>query len=279
MSYYTVFGLTREPFSTSPDPAFFFRSSSHVQALTRLEIAIRLRRGLSLILGEVGTGKTTLARTLLANFPEEEGFSFHMILDPSFESEYQFLLQLSRTLGLHGSFRSTLDCREAIEHHLYQSGVIEGRVSVLMIDEGQKLSLDMLENLRVLLNYETNEFKLLQVVIFSQMELMGRITRIKNFIDRVALKYIINPLSEDETAEMIRFRLAFAGLASERTLFSVDAIQAIQRFTHGYPRKISLLCHNALEALVIQERSMADEALIQELVSHESQWVHEAAAS
>src|SRR3990167_5862487 len=109
MSYYTALGLTKEPFSTSPDPSFFFRSNSHVQALTRLEIAIRLRRGLCLILGDVGTGKTTLARTLLANFPQEDGFSFHVILDPSFESEHQFLLRLCRMFRLQGSFRSTLD--------------------------------------------------------------------------------------------------------------------------------------------------------------------------
>ncbi len=278
MSYYTVLGLTAEPFSTSPDPTFFFRSSSHVQALTRLEIAIRLRRGLSLILGDVGTGKTTLARTLLTGFTQEEGFSFHMILDPSFESEYQFLLQLSRMFGARGMYKSTLDCREAIEHHLFQSGVTEGRTVVLLIDEGQKLSLDMLEHLRVLLNYETNEYKLLQVVIFAQMELLGRIRRIRNFIDRVALKYIINPLSEDETAEMIQFRLQSAGLPSGRSLFEPEAIRAIHRFTQGYPRKISLVCHNALEALVMHERSAVDEALVETLIRDEAHWVHEAAA-
>lgn len=278
MSYYTVLGLTKEPFSTSPDPAFFFRSSSHVQALTRLEIAIRLRRGLSLILGDVGTGKTTLARTLLANFPQEDGFTFHMILDPSFESEYQFLLQLCRMLGLQTSFKSTLDCREAIEHHLFQSGVTQGHTTVLMIDEGQKLSVDMLENLRVLLNYETNEFKLLQVVIFAQMELLGRIRRIRNFIDRVALKYIINPLSEQETAEMIQFRLHSAGGPPDHALFAPEAIAAIHRFTQGYPRQISLLCHNALEALVMHESRCVDAPLIEELIQHESRWVHEAAA-
>ena len=278
MSYYAALGLSKEPFSTSPDPAFFFRSSSHVQALTRLEIASRLRSGLSLILGDVGTGKTTLARTLLANFPQEDGFAFHIILDPSFESEYQFLLQLCRLLGLQASFKSTLDCREAIEHHLFQSGITQGHTTVLMIDEGQKLSVDMLENLRVLLNYETNEFKLLQVVIFGQMELLGRIRRIRNFIDRVALKYIINPLSEQETDEMIQFRLQSAGLPADQRLFAPEAIVAIHRFTQGYPRQIALLCHNALEALVMHGKTTIDEPLIEELIHHESRWVYEPAA-
>jgi len=275
MSYYTALGLAKEPFSTSPDPSFFFRSNSHVQALTRLEIAIRLRRGLSLILGDVGTGKTTLARTLLANFPQEDRFSFHMVLDPSFDSEYQFLLHLSRLFEVPEGAKSTLDCREAIQHHLFHSGVTEGKTTVLMIDEGQKLSLDMLENLRVLLNYEKNEYKLLQVVIFAQMELLGRIRRVRNFIDRVALKYIINPLDEAETGEMIQFRLRSAGLPAERTLFTPQALQAIYRFTLGYPRKIALLCHNALETLVMQEQSLVDATLIEGLIRDESRWLHE----
>ena len=278
MSYYTALGLTKEPFSTSPDPSFFFRSNSHVQALTRLEIAIRLRRGLSLILGDIGTGKTTLARTLLANFPQEDGFSFHMILDPSFDSEYQFLLHLSRLFAVPEEGKSTLDCREAIQHHLFHSGVTEGKTTVLMIDEGQKLSLDMLENLRVLLNYETNEYKLLQVVIFAQMELLGRLRRVRNFIDRVALKYIINPLDEAETGEMIQVRLRSAGLPADRTLFSPAAVQAIYRFTLGYPRKISLLCHNALETLVMQEQTLVDAPLLEGLIRDESRWLHETIA-
>ena len=278
MSYYTVLGLTKEPFSTSPDPAFFFRSSPHMQALARLEIAIRLRRGLSLILGDVGTGKTTLARTVLSAFPQEDGFVFHMILDPCFESEYQFLCQLTRMFGIQSQCKSTLDCREGIEHHLFQSGVLEGKTTVLIIDEGQKLSFDMLENLRMLLNYETNEFKLLQVAIFAQMELLGRIARVTNFIDRVALKYSLNPLSEEETADMIQFRLRSAGLPYGRSLFSSDAVSVIHRFTQGYPRQIALLCHNALESLVIHEKAVVDAWLVEELVRHESRWLREAAA-
>ena len=230
------------------------------------------------MLGEVGTGKTTLARTILSTIPPEDGFIFHMILDPSFESEYQFLLHLCRLFGVRVPCKSTLDCREALEHHLFQTGVVEGKTSILIVDEGQKLSLDMLENLRLLLNYETNEFKLLQVVIFAQMELLGRIGRIRNFMDRIAMKYIINPLSEDEAAEMIQFRLRSAGFSDGQTLFSAEAIRAIHHCTQGYPRQISLLCHLALESLVMYEKSTVDGALIEELMHDESRWVSEAAA-
>ena len=278
MSYYRILGLTKEPFSTSPDPAFFFGSSSHLQALTRLEIAIRLRRGLSLILGDVSTGKTTLARTLLTNFPPEDGFSFHILLDPSFESEFQFLQYLSRLFGIRTPLKSTLDYREAIEHHLFQSGVTEGRTTVLVVDEGQKLTADMLENLRVLLNYETNEYKLLQVVIFAQMELLGRIARVTNFIDRVALKYIINPLNEPETAQMIEFRLRSAGLPVGASLFTPEAIRAVHQCTQGYPRQIARLCHDALEALVSHEQFVVSDTLIKELLRDESRWLHETLA-
>ncbi|MBI3323683.1 MAG: AAA family ATPase [Candidatus Omnitrophica bacterium] len=278
MSYYRVLGLCKEPFSTSPDPEFFFQSSPHVQALNRLEIAIRLRRGLSLILGDVGTGKTTLARTLLTRFPAEEGFVFHMIMDPSYDSEYQFLNNLCGMFGVRPAFKSTLDCREAIEHYLFQQGVAEDKTIILVIDEGQKLSLDTLENLRVLLNYETNDYKLLQLVIFSQTELLPRIKRITNFVDRIALKYIINPLDEEETAQMIAFRLEAAGLSSGSRLFTAEAIRSIHRVTQGYPRKIAMLCHNALEALVMHERAFVEESMIEELVSHESRWLQDSLA-
>lgn len=275
MSYYTVLGLTKEPFSTSPDPDFFFRSHSHVQALNRVEIAVRLKRGVSLILGEVGTGKTTLARTLVGRFRQNDEVLVHMVLDPSYDSEYQFLQSLCRMFGVKPAFKSTLDCREAIEQYLFQKGVTEGRTVVLILDEGQKLSLDMLENLRVLLNYETNDYKLLQVAIFAQTELLPRIKRVNNFIDRVALKYIINPLDEQETAQMIAFRLKAAGLTDDRVVFTPEAVHAIHAFTQGYPRQIARVCHNALEALVMREQSIVDDAVIQELMTDESRWVQE----
>ena len=268
MSYLKSLGLEKEPFSTSPDPEFFFHSNSHNTALKRLEISIRLRRGLNLILGDVGTGKTTLLRTLLQTFQNENDFVFHMILDPRYKSEFQFLLSLVRRFGITATFRSTLDFKEALEKYLFQKGVEENKTTVLLIDEGQKITPENLEALRMLLNYETNEYKLLQLVILSQMELLPRLKRIRNFMDRVAMKYTINPLDLDETREMINFRLKQAG-GEVNGLFSPEAINLIYQHTQGYPRRIAMLCHDALERLVMDHQPVVTAQLIRSIIGKE----------
>ncbi len=270
MSYFKALNLAREPFSTSPDPAFFYRSTAHNTALQRLEIAIRLRRGLSLVLGDVGTGKTTLSRTLLRSFGNEESFLFYMILDPTYKSEFDFLSVLVKMMGITPAFRSTLDYKEALEKFLLKKGVEENKTIILLIDEGQKLTPTFLEVLRTLLNYETNEYKLLQLVIMAQMEILPRLKKVRNFFDRISLKYIINPFDEQETREMIRFRLAQAGLDSGKTLFSEEAIKLIYSSTQGYPRRIAILCHNALEAIVMKQRELVDKDIIKTLIEEEA---------
>jgi len=269
MSYFKALDLKKEPFSTSPDPAFFYRSTAHNTAIQRLEIAIRLRRGLSLILGDVGTGKTTLSRTLLQTFKEEEDFLFFMILDPTYKSEFDFLSVLVKIIGITPSFRSTLDYKDALEKFLFKKGVQENKTIVLLIDEGQKLTPTFLEVLRTLLNYETNEYKLLQLIIMAQMEILPRLRKIRNLLDRVSLKYIINPFDEQETREMIRFRLTQAGLAPQRKLFSEEAVKLIYAYTQGYPRRIATICHNALETIVMKQRELADKDIIQTLIEED----------
>lgn len=269
MGYYETLNLNREPFSTSPDPAFLYRSSAHNSVLKRLEIAIRLKRGLSLILGDVGTGKTTLSRVLFQEFSNDNDFILYMILDPTYNSEFQFLETLVKMFKITPEARTTHDYKEEIEKFLFRKGVDENKTIVLLIDEGQKLGTNFLEVLRTLLNYETNEYKLLQLIIMSQMELLPRIKKIRNFYDRIALKYIINPLDLKETEEMIRFRLGQAGLPPGRSLFTPESIKLIFESSQGYPRKISVLCHNALEEMIIRQASVVDEDVILDLIKRE----------
>ena len=183
MSYFKILGFEKEPFSTSPDPDFFYLSREHEIALTNLLIELRLKRGLSVILGDVGTGKTTLSRKLIQELKDREDFVFHMILDPSFENEKMLLTALVRNFEIEGfkddGLATILDLREALEKFLFRKGVTENKIVALIIDEAQKLNESSLEILRLLLNYETNEFKLLQLVLLGQLELHSTILNIR----------------------------------------------------------------------------------------------------
>lgn len=266
MSYYNVLHLDKEPFSTSPDPYFFYPSVSHKQAIQRLEIAIRLKRGLSVILGDVGIGKTTLARALIQELHESNGAITYMILDPIYDSEFQFVATLAKLFGIKRTFRSALDYKEAIERFLFKKCVDEGHIIALIIDESQKMSLSLLEVLRTLLNYETNEYKLLQLIIMGQMELLPKLQRINNFSDRISLKYILNPLDQNETKNMIEFRLKRSGAISGKEIFTEKAILEIYQYTQGYPRKIASVCHNLLEELVMRDRRIIEEDMVNEVI-------------
>jgi len=272
MSYFKVLGFEKEPFSTSPDPDFFYLSKEHESALANILIELRLKRGLSVILGDVGTGKTTLSRKLIQELKDRPDFIFHIILDPSFESEEPFLTSLAKNfeITINSDIPSGIVAlREGLERFLFQKGVTENKTVTLIIDEAQKLNESSLEVLRVLLNYETNEFKLIQLVLLGQLELHAKITDMANFFDRISFKYTLNPLDFEETREMIEFRLKQAGYSASMHLFLDDAIKEVYQYTRGYPRRITMLCHRALKTLVLKNKFVIDAVLIQEIINEE----------
>ncbi len=273
MSYYQILGLDKEPFSTSPDPAFFYESASHKAALYRLQVPIKLKRGMSLILGDVGVGKTTLSRRLFQVLKREENVFSHLMLNPVYETETEFLtalLKLFRIAPQSGTL-SVVESLEVIERFLFEKGVKENQTVVLLIDEAQLLSPASLELLRSLLNYETNEYKLIQLILMAQMELLPRIRKMKNFWDRICLRYVLHPLDKSDTTAMITFRLRQAGYDSREELFTTKAVQEIYQYTQGYPRRIATICHDALEQLVLSGKEDVDEEVIRTLINQESQ--------
>jgi len=269
MDYFRILHLKREPFSNSPEPDFFFESDQHLGCLQRLELSIRLRRGLNVVIGDVGTGKTTLCRRLIQRLGSSEEdrdrITTHLVLDPAFGTAVECLSTISASFGLEIPEGPVTEwqLRENIKKHLYRQGVDSEKITVLIIDEGQKLSSTSIEILREFLNYETNEFKLLQIVIFAQREFEEILKNHPNFTDRINLLYRLQPLGFRQTQAMVAFRIARAGGEDGAPkLFSRPALWAVHFATGGFPRKIITLCHEVLLALIIQNRAKADWPLV-----------------
>ncbi len=260
MAYYKIFQFDREPFSNSPDPVLFFNSRQHTQALQQLEIAIRLKRGLNVITGDVGTGKTTLSRQLIQRLSNDSDIEYFLMLDPGYTVPCDFLSAILNLFNIETSQQINDEnlLKETFKNHLFSRGVDKGKIQVLLIDEGQKLSVSCIEILRELLNYETNNEKLLQIVIFAQKEFYQMLLDMENVNDRINFRYVLTPLNYFETKELIGYRLRKSGHSdSAKTLFTNLSYVAIFYFTKGYPRKIIHLCHHILLSLIIEKKQQA----------------------
>lgn len=272
MSYYRALGLHAEPFSTSPDPSFFYGSPEHRTALCRLQISIALKRGLSVMAGDIGTGKTTVSRRLSQILNEDETIVFRMILNPYFRTEKQFLSRMAALFHVpirHTNQATALDYMEAIEQYLFNMGVEEQKTVVLLIDEAQILPDFVFEVLRILLNYETNQFKILQLILVGQLELLPRIVAMPNVWDRVSTKVMLKPLAVGDVRDLIDTRLREAGYKGRRPLVAPEAVELIHEHTEGFPRKVNILCHNILEFLVMHDRKSADREVVRQVILRE----------
>ena len=265
MDYFSILNLKKEPFSNSPDPEFFFHSRQHLDCLQKLELSLLLRRGLNVIIGDVGTGKTTLCRQLIRRFAQKEEMETYLILDPHFLHASEFIATVVKLLTGKKPPAGSHDwqIKEYIKQYLFRKGVDQGKTIVLIIDEGQKIPAFCLEILREFLNYETNEYKLLQIVIFAQSEFEKTVRKYPNFSDRISLYHLLKPLSFPDTRRMIKFRLEKSSNSRKKlNLFTYPALWAIFRITGGYPRKIINLCHQSILSMIIQNRSRSNYFLV-----------------
>ncbi len=274
MEYYSILNFKKEPFSNSPEPEFFFEAPKYISCLQKLELAVRLRRGLSVVIGDIGTGKTTLCRKLIQQLSfspkDSQAIETHLLLDPSFDDTIGFLQATSLMIGvpdLDGQ-ENEWQLKEKIKNYLFNKGVNENKIIVLIIDEGQKIPEKCIEILREFLNYETNNFKLLQIIIFAQPEFKKVLKKYANLSDRVNYLYYLNNLNFKQMRAMIKFRISVASnFEKSFDIFTYWGMLAIYLATHGYPRKVVTLCHQVLLMMIIRGKQQANFFLVRNCIN------------
>jgi general secretion pathway protein A len=249
--YQDYFGFSEMPFHITPNPRFLFLSPTHQEALQHLRYGIENKKGFIVLTGEVGCGKTTLCRQLLEELEANENYETALLLNPRI-SEAQLLRGLIKELGEDTKVRSKNHLLDTVNDILLER-IHQGREIVLIIDEAQNLSFEVMEMLRMLSNLETYEQKLLQIVLMGQPELNAKLKekRLRQFRQRVLVHYNLKALSKTEVQLYILHRLSMAG-SNGHPPFTQRAISKIARSSRGIPRVINNICDKALLASFIR---------------------------
>lgn len=262
--YADYFGLAEPPFSIAPDPRYLFLSGQHREALAHLVYGASVGDGFIQLTGEIGTGKTTLVRRLLVEMPE--GIEIAFIFNPEV-SPRGLLRSILAELGL-ARLGADAD-RGALAEQLYRhllAAHARGRRVVLVIDEAQRLSAEVLEEVRLLTNFETDRHKLLNVILVGQPELRETLARadLRQLAQRITARYHLGPLALAETDAYIRHRLRLAGAPGR--IFGARAVRAVQRHSRGVPRLINLICDRSLMGAYARTRREVTAGLVGEAV-------------
>lgn len=244
--YLEYYGLKQAPFEITPNPRFLFYSAKHREAFNHLLYGIRERKGFVQMTGEVGAGKTTLCRALLEQLPADR-YSTALILNPALDA-MELVKAVAIEFGLEAKGADRLDTLHIINKFLLEE-VGRGRDCVLIIDEAQDLSEELLEQVRLLSNLETDSRKLLQIVLLGQPELRAKLNsyRLRQLRQRITVRYHLRSLTQHEMTQYVQHRLHVSG-ANGSPRFTRPALWRIYHYSKGIPRLVNALCDKALLA-------------------------------
>jgi general secretion pathway protein A len=264
--YLAFFGLNEKPFSITPDPRYLYLSERHAEAMAHLLYGINEAGGFVQLTGEVGTGKTTIVRSLLAQAPKNAEIA--LILNPRMTAP-EFLLTICEELGIgvpDSATQSLKDLVDILSQYLLRAHAA-GRRVVLVVDEAQNLAPEVLEQVRLLTNLETNTQKLLQIILIGQEELRELLARneLRQLAQRITGRYHLSPLSSEETTAYVRHRLRVAGATAD--IFNRFALEEIYRLSGGVPRVINVICDRALLGGYSQDRHRITGQLVRNAAS------------
>jgi general secretion pathway protein A len=258
--YQEFYGLREKPFALTPDPQFLYLSESHRTALNSLLYGIEQREGFIVITGDIGTGKTTICRTVLEKLDKKVKTA---VIFNSFLTEGKLLESILQDFGIPSKGRTKYDRINALNEFLLQL-LPHGENAVLIIDEAQNLSIPVIEQIRMLSNLETEKEKMLQIILFGQLELDQKLRsdELKQLNQRISIRHHLLPLSQAEMESYISQRLMVAGSQGSIT-FSKSALNEIYKFSKGTPRLVNLLCDRALLGGFVEQTFHIDKEIIQ----------------
>lgn len=261
--YLSHFHLTEEPFSTVPNPRYFFLTPIHSTALGKTEFTVEAKKGLAIVVGDTGVGKSTLARLLHQKFLDK-GFNSVLLTNPSYPTPNSLLRTIIQEFQLPKTSKSYKDNIDIFKMFLYQEAIEKGKTITLIIDESQTLRLPLLELLRQLINFETNEMKLLQLVLFAQEELRHKLTHpmARNFRSRIAMASTLDKIGAEELRQMVDFRWRVAS-GNKAHPFLPDAIDALFYYSEGTPREACILADNSLLLAFLNSQQTIDKHTIE----------------
>ncbi len=262
LPYLKYYGLVEEPFSTVPSPRYLFLTAVHSTALEKTSYVVGARKGLAAVFGDTGTGKSSLARLLHQKFLDNN-FNSVLLTNPNYPTQNSLLRTIAQefgTLRTDKSFKGMLDIFKA---YLLEQAMEQGNTIVLIIAEAQTMGFPQLELLRQLINVETNEMKLLQVVLFAQEELRGKLAHAsaRNLRSRIVLASTLERLSEKEVTDMLSFRWNVASGGGQLP-FSSSALNVLYEYSQGIPREATIIADNALLLGFYRQQSTIDEQVV-----------------
>lgn len=261
--YETYWQLERKPFENTPDPKFLYHSQQHEEAFMRLLYAIREKKGAAILTGAYGSGKTTLTRTLVENLKKNNQYDVVLIANPSL-SPNEFLTEILHQLNAENIPSKKIHMLHQLEQILLRN-LRDRRETVIIIDEAQSIKRkETLEELRMLLNFQLDDQFLITLILVGQPEVKKKLNQIKQFKQRLAVRYNLKLLEEDETKFYVKHRLKVAG--REKETFTIGALKLVHTYSNGAPRDINNICDLSLLLGSVKKKETIDEFIAEEVI-------------
>lgn len=264
---FELMDLKENPFRVGPDTRYFYETPKHAAVLDLLYMSINECAGIDVIYGDYGTGKSTLAKIVERKYSGRDDCAVYSVGDVNLRTPFQFYQRLLSIFGVVPEKHSTVSYRAALEQFAADIAIDKGKYIILLIDEAECLAPVNIDIIRTIVNFELEESKIFHFVLFGQLELLPKIRKKPNFVDRVNLSYVLNPLTQQELTDIIVHRIKVASINQDNppNFFTEGSVVEIYKFSKGFPRRALILCDELIKEMIRRDMSKITEELTDEV--------------